>query len=596
MALKRQPIQIVEIDIDFCTLTYGTGACTAVLGTSGVRKCYNTWNTCQARSAYDKGTLTLRFVTPRSNLPIGPNVYFPVLKSVSAFSSSVNISGNNPKMGQLGRRGKVTVAIDDFPYHDRVTDKYAVERRDGTAQTDEGGYNPEDRGTFWTKFKKRTPNYAGRPLRVINTYILENGTIDTSGDSQTRNFIITELKGPDDNNSVTIEAKDILTLAEKKTAVAPTPSEGSLLEDIDENDLSFVLEPTGIGSDYPTSGFGVIGSEIIQYTRSGDTVTIIARGVDGTEVSSHSSGDTFQEAVKYENQFIYQVLDDLLGNYTNIDSAFIDSANYQSEVERWAPTTKINTTITEPTPVADLLGELAVLGASIWWDDVAQKIKLRMNHPLDLTEEATSLSDDNAIKGIRQEDRDEDRITQVHFYSVQSNPTEGLKDKSNYDRVLVSIDTDAQRAENYGEPRIREIFCRWLNTGNDPIVRIISQRILDRFNAAPEYFHLTLDAKDISLGLTDILSVTSRVISDETGKSVPKQLQITEKSETKSGHEVKIVCQSYEFDDFYGFIMENDANGFDSATDLEKEEGAYIIAEADVDDGFADGTQTYRMI
>lgn len=596
MALKRFPIQIVEIDIDFCTLIYGEGACTAVLGTSGVRKCYNTWNTCQVKSVYNKGTLTLRFVNPRANLPKTSNVYFPVLKSVSAFSNSVNISGNNPRLGQLGRRGKVTVTLDDFPYHDRVTDKYAVERRDGTAQNDEGGYNPEDRGTFWTKFKKRSPNYAGRPLRVINTYILEDGTFDTSGDSQTRNFIITELKGPGDNNSVTIEAKDVLTLAEKKTAVAPTPSEGTLLEDIDETATSFTLSPENIGDDYPSSGFAVIGSEVVQYTRIDDTITLVSRGAKKTEASSHSIGDTFQVAVNYEDQFIYEVLDDLLGTYTNIDSGFIDSANYQTEVERWAPTVKINTTITEPTPVADLLGELSVLGASIWWDDVDQKIKLRMNHPLDVDETSTPISDTNSIKGISQEDRDEERITQVHFYSVQSNPTEGLRDKSNYDRVLVSIDTDAQREENYGEPRIREIFCRWLNTGNDSIVRIVSQRLLQRFTRAPEYFNITLDAKDISLGLTDILDVTSRVVSDETGAATTKKLQITEKSEVKSGHEVKIVCQSYEFDDFYGYVMENDANDYDSATDQEKEDGCYIIAEADADSGFDDNRPAYRVI
>ena len=77
MAIKREPVQIVEIDIDFCTLTYGSSPCTASLGTTGVRKCYNSFNTCQAKSAFNKGTLTLRFVTPRTTLPKTSNVYFP---------------------------------------------------------------------------------------------------------------------------------------------------------------------------------------------------------------------------------------------------------------------------------------------------------------------------------------------------------------------------------------------------------------------------------------------------------------------------------------------------------------------------------------
>ena len=33
---------------------------------------------------------------------------------------------------------------------------------DGTAQTDESGYDPLERETFWTKFKRRYPNRVKR--------------------------------------------------------------------------------------------------------------------------------------------------------------------------------------------------------------------------------------------------------------------------------------------------------------------------------------------------------------------------------------------------------------------------------------------------
>ena len=118
-----EPVQIVEIDIDYCTLSYGTGACDAVLGTTGVRKCFNTFATCQSTANFDKGTKTLKFITPTASSP-NVDVYFPALKSVSAFSSSVNISGTTPKLGALGKRGKVIVKLADFAYHDRFLDKY----------------------------------------------------------------------------------------------------------------------------------------------------------------------------------------------------------------------------------------------------------------------------------------------------------------------------------------------------------------------------------------------------------------------------------------------------------------------------------------
>lgn len=594
MAIKREPVQIVEIDIDFCTLTYGSSPCTASLGTTGVRKCYNSFNTCQAKGAFNKGTLTLRFVTPRTTLPKTSNVYFPVLESVSAFSSSVNLAGSNPRLGQLGKRGKATVTIKDFPYHDRVTDKYASGREDGTAQTDESGYDPLGRGTFWTKFKRRYPNYAGRPMRIINTYILPDGTYDTV-DAQTRNFILTEIKGPSDTGKVTVEAKDILTLAEKKTALAPKASKGKLLEDIDEVAGTLTLDPSGIGnSEYPASGFATLGSEVVSYTRSADTVTLTGRGLKGTEASSHSAQDTFQQSIVYEDARIDTVITDLLTNYTSVDSGFIPTSDYQVEAERWASITRINTVISKPTSVAKLLGEMAVIGASIWWDDVDQEVKFQMQHPIDLGDTVAGYTEDNAIKAIVQEDRDEERLTQVHFYSTQSDPTKGLEDKSNYDTITVTVDTDAESDNNYGEPRIREVFCRWLNETNQTAISIINSRLLQRFNKAPVYQTITLDAKDIAIGLVDVIDITSRVVTDDTGKAVADRVQVIEKTEVKSGHEVKITCQAYNYEEYYGFIMTNGSPVYGSATESQKDSGCYLIAQAD--DEFSDQRPAYRII
>ena len=587
----RQPVQIVEIDIDYCTLEYSVGVCDAVLGTTGVRKCYNTYETCQVRDVYNKGSLTLRFMTPTANIPKNGNVYFPALKSVSAFSSSVNIAGSIPEYGKLGKRAKVTVNLSDFPYHDRYTDKYQSGRVDGTAQTDEGGYNPSERGTFFTKLKSRFPQYAGRPLRVIDAYV-DGGTLTVL---QTRHFIITDLKGPNDNGAVTIEAKDVLTLAEKKSAVAPRPNTGELAADIDESALEITLTPSGIGDEeYPASGYGVIGGEIVTFTRSGDTITLTGRAVRGSEIDEHSEGDTFQVAIDYEDQYLSQVMDDLLSNYTDIDASYLPTTDWQQEAERWSATLRLFTTITEPTPVAELLGELSILGATIWWDDVDQEIKLSMSKPISPFETPKRLTDDNNIKSISQEDKDEDRLTQIHFYVDQSDPTEDVDNKSNYNQVRVTIDTEAELSDSYNDTRIREIFCRWLNQGETAIVRIRALRLLQRFNSAPKRFKIKLDAKDISISLADVLSLSSRIVTDETGNPTPTFVEVIKRSEPIAGHEVDIEAQSYLYLGKYGYIMENTANLYGSATDLEKATGCYIVDEATL--AFADGSGPYEII
>ena len=38
----REPITIVELEQDTCGLRYGVAPCTAVLGLTGDRKCFNT--------------------------------------------------------------------------------------------------------------------------------------------------------------------------------------------------------------------------------------------------------------------------------------------------------------------------------------------------------------------------------------------------------------------------------------------------------------------------------------------------------------------------------------------------------------------------
>ena len=585
----REPVQIVEIDIDYCSLTYGTGACTAVLGTTGVRKCYNTFKTCQATAAFDKVPLTLRFANTRSNFPKG-QTYFPVLQSVTAFSSSVNIAGSNPKLGDLGKRAKVTASLVDFPYHDRYTDKYQAERVDGTAQTDEGGYDPMDRGTFFTKLKNRFPFYAGRPMRVIDGFISNGELVDT----QTRHFIVTDINGPDSSGRVSIEGKDVLTLADKKSSLAPTPSRGALDREIDEVATTFDLIPSGVGAEYPSSGYAVIGSEIVTYTRSSDTITLTERAVKGSEVSSHNEDDTFQIAISYEDEFLDDVIYDLFVNYANIPASYIDTTAWAEEVERWGPTKKIFTTITEPTGVAELVGELSVIGVSIWWDDVNQKIGLRITKPPELFNVIPDFNDNEHIKDISQEDRDEDRLTQIHFYTVQSDPTEGVKEKSNYDRIRATIDAVAEQANSYNDTRVREIFFRWFNTGNDTQARLSSLRLLQRLRNAPKSFTITLDAKDRDIGLTDVIRVTSRVITDDTGKAEPTLLQVTQRVEKQSGHEVQISAQSYQYDGKYGYVMENTANVYGSATATEKATGGYIVDETTLK--FPDGADPYVII
>lgn len=589
MTLKRQLIQIVEWDIERCSLTYGNSPCTAVLGTDGVRKCYNTFKTCQDTANFATSTETLRFAMNVDGLPRDERIYPCMSAPVTTNPSRINLGGVSDRSGPLGKRARVSIKLQDFTDSDIWFDRYQSERVDGTAQTDEGGYNPKDRGTFFAKLRRRFPYYVGRKIRV-----LEGEVGQTLASMRTREYVVSEWRGPDASGAVEIIAKDVLDLADNKKALCPVPSTGKLSGDIaDSGTPSFDLIPSGVGSDYDASGRASIGSEVVSFTRSGDTVTITGRGLDGTEASSHSTNDLFQQAYRVDDVALADVAYDLLVNFANIDASFITLSDWQDEGNRWLAGFDLTATITKPTGVLTLFGELAQLGAFWWWDDVAQKIKMRANRPLDYNETAPQVNDDKTFieKSLATSDMDDERLTRVLFWHGQLDVSKSATDGNNYRRVSVSIAPGAESADEYDQIQVLEIFSRWLGDGQDSIANAVSGRLLERYKETPQELTFSFDVKDAAnLEPASPVEVTTRLIQDDTGNSLPFEMQITSIEEAVPGHRLKATAQTYQYSGNYGFITENSRPDYGASSDAQKEVGTYIVDATEV---FADGRAAY---
>lgn len=583
----REIFQYIEIDVDFCNLEYGTAPCQAALGVTGQRKCFNMVRGCQDIDNFDKGVKTIRYGMSVSGIPTG-TVIFPWLKSVSMRSATVNISGFDKNMVGIGKRGTVSAKLMDAPHHDRGIDKYQAGRVDGTAQVDEGPYSPQDRGTHFGKLKHRFPFYAGRPMRVIDAY-LDGGVITIS---KTRHYIITDINGPDAKGNVEIKGKDILDLADDKRAVVPKAVRGVLEADIDKVATEFTLLPAGIGDvDYPATGWGVIKSELINYTRVGDVVTIVERGVSGTSISSASAGDSFLLSFSVRRRRADLVIQDILA-IAEIDPAFIPVAKWQAEFDRWGSNLLLSADITKSEGANKLLGEIAILGISLWWDDVLQEIGLKINRPPD-EDIVLDVSDNADIKAITQFDENDKRLTEVAFFSAPTDPTKVGTDGNNFSRQYYSVDQDAKSALQYDDTKVRQIFSRWLNHGNDSLVRILSKRIVNRFRDVPVTFDITIDA-ETDVSLTDVIRLSSRVNQDDTGNPVSRLMQCVAIKERRVGHENVITAQTYQFDQRYGLIAENTRGDYSSSSVDEIGRGFYIVDENTLK--FGDGTGPYVFI
>ena len=520
-----ESVVIVEIDQPFCSREWGdffqsptpAAGCHAVLGVDATRKCFQTRATCPVPDDYDPETLTLRF---GRNQP-GLNQYgyvMPLLLSIDTSPGSINLGGMNRDMKALGQREVVTLILEDLQHSDLVVDKYRLERLSGAAQESAVGYDPYTRGTFWGKWLARNPYHSNYVLRV------REGTLGQAlDDMRVRTYIIDRIEGPA-NGQVRIVAKDLFSKVEATKAVAPTASRGELAAAITGSPGSFSVSPAGIGDeDYLAAGYVAIGDEIIQYTRSGDTFTVVARGALNTDSEDHEEEDLVQQVAQFTSMLAHDIVYELLCNYTALGSAgsptgspYIDKAAWDTAA---AALDELYTArIGKPEAVLDLIGELSEqAGFSLWFNVETGMIEFHALRPA--VSVATVDDDEYILEGaVTLKPQTERRASQVWVYYAQINPMEDLEDRRNYRSRFVTPDLDAEGDQQYGTPAIREVFSRWIPQFGRDLAESTSERLLAMFRDPPVEAKFSLDAgRAGEFALADYVTLNTSDAQDDTG-------------------------------------------------------------------------------
>jgi len=569
LTVGREPLQIIEIEQPLCSLQYGQGACAAVLGETGDRKCFNTSRTCQDLDNYTPDTLTLRFAKPQQGLP--DDIYLiPSVVSASTSPTEINVVGSSSSKGPLGVRAKLTVTFQDHPYSDLLVDKYRLDR----------GYLPVNRGTFWNKWIARNPYYNQYVIRVRDGYVGQ-----ALEDMRSRTYFIDRINGPNSSGQVTVEAKDVLKLADNDKAQAPAASPGELIVDYTEGAAITQLRVTrAAATDYPAPGTVRINEEVFTHTgittisESEVQLTGIARSTDGTSAGSHSAGDRVQRCLRYTESRADDIAADLLTNYGAVPAIFIPTLDWDAEASVWLEQFRLTALITEPTGVTDLLGEITEQALFyIWWDERDQEVKLRALRAAS-GDQVTEINDTSHIlkNTIELKQNPKERMSQVWVFFQQRDPTQKLDEEKNYRRIRIRVDADAESDLQYGEQRIKKIYSRWIQT--DAVAIQTNTRLLTRFRDTPEYFGFRLDAKDRALWTSDIIDATVDQIVDDTGGPRAQRWQIISAEEIIPGEVVEYRAQFFEFrkGDRFAFIMPNDAPDYSAATEAEREIGGFL--------------------
>lgn len=519
--LGRRPITVVELDLDICPLTYGVSPCTAMLGTTGGQKCFNTFKTCQAPAAYAKATKTYRFCSENAFLPIGETI-FPCIEDVDIAPTQLKPSG-------FSVSASVTVTLRDFPHHDRGIDPYVAER----------GYVANDQGSFFGKLRARNPFLINRVMRVNTGYVDEDRTVYT----KTRTYFIDRMEGPDAKGVVKLIGKDLLRFAEADKAECPVTSKGSLAADIAVDATSLTLTPAGVGAEYPASGTLRIGDELLRYSsRTDDTLAGLVRGSDFTPAGAHEDGDAIQLCSRYTSATVPAVIYDLLTTYAAVDPQYLALTEWQDQADTWIPGFLCSVVLSKPEGVKKIIEDIMVAsGCSLWWDELDAKLRFRVIVPQAPTNNVPVFNETQHIlaETLKVKDSEKDRISRVIFYLNLSNQAAEAK-KENFRTISVRVDADGESPNAYGTSNLKEIVSRWPT--NKTIADQTADRLLAQYRETPREITLTVDAKDHVLRTGDLLDVQSTRVQNPDGTPNTIRYLVTETHEVEVGTHYEYVA------------------------------------------------------
>jgi len=185
---------------------------------------------------------------------------------------------------------------------------------------------------------------------------------------------------------------------------------------------------------------------------------------------------------------------------------------------------------------------------------------------------------------------DELRISSLQFWHGTIDPTDSPTSGRNFRIVEVGVGDGV----NYDEERQQEVFSRWLGPdGDSAAAGVIVDRLVSRYQESPIEITGKLDIKDrdaVTLGA--LVRITSRVLQDATGATKTRIAQI--KHVQQSAGALMFKAETYDVDTRFGFWMTDAVSlpDYDTATDLEKSQGAFWMDDAIGE--FPDGTAPYN--
>lgn len=476
------------------------------------------------------------------NVPIG-QTFEPCLDDIQYSPTKITDAG-------LGYRCTTTISLQDFPH-------------------------PSGVGTYFGRLIGANPYYVDRLITVYRGF--EHSAFSLSNMKKAVYFI-KKIDGPDEKGRVRITGADPLTLLDGDQAQMPLPSSGSLASGISNSFTGSIDigDATNIAG-----GYAIIDSEIVSYTHtSGSLINITARGQLGTSAEAHDA-EAPVRAIQYIDGNVVSFIYGAIWFFSEIDvSTYITLADWEFQRDTYLALESAYGVVLEPTPLKDTITKLCKqFNIAIWWDDEAQKIKLKALGPT-LGASAQINTRDHILNVGHSVTRDQSKaISQVWIYYEKIDQSKG-EDATNFKSVYAYADGSIEGSTGLRKPIIEKLYGEFIPGSGTASASKTASRISAQRKKGVIECKFRLDVRDATLAVGDGVEITTDLLQGADGNPVPTNFMVTERARKDSWVEYVAIATGIEIGNRYGVICSNSMADYTSASTADRNVYAWICNDA----------------
>ena len=293
-----------------------------------------------------------------------------------------------------------------------------------------------------------------------------------------KRYLVDKITLPNSGGSVSISCVDQLRTLDFDKAIFLDAGTITINGSIGANDVDILTNyPVGTTADLPDTlqPYFKLDDEVIKFGNLGQQdgyykFESCIRAQFGTTAATHENS-TIQLCHYFEKSTVLPSAQaglyfhlKTLYNDAGFSDSLLDLSGWETEISsRLSLYDDVKRLVHEPTPIADLIGELQRdCGFFMWFDEYDKKMKMKAVRP---EIEAYSIDEYNHIlAGTAQFNvESQDRITELWFSYDMPNKVLSVDNLESYAHTLVSL-TDKANPNQYGQRIVHRIKSPWIQS------------------------------------------------------------------------------------------------------------------------------------